>query len=79
MKEVINLVMPKSKLHSYSCPNCSIYPNDNELGYKVKGVKYPKRYNERKGFNGSCDYWDWDEVHYCKKCKHEFYFTNGAY
>jgi biotin synthase-related radical SAM superfamily protein len=77
--------MPKSeevyKLpygHSYSCPTCKEPPPDNETGYRRNKQKYPKCFNERKGYNGD-DYWDWEEVHYCSKCKIEYYFTNGAY
>lgn len=77
MKEWIKLNMPKSK--DYSCPTCGTDYNDKELCYKVKGVQYPKYFNERKGFTPHGDYHNWDEVHFCKKCKQEYYFDNGAY
>lgn len=73
-KEIYNL--PNGE--SYSCPTCKTAPPERDFGYKVNKTKYPKYYNECKGFNGET-YHDWDEVHFCKKCKIEYYFTNGAY
>jgi len=66
------------KSHNYDCPICNTLHNDHDLGYEVDGEKYPKYYNERKGWNGDL-YHDWQEVHKCKNCKTEYHFDNGAY
>lgn len=68
--------LPRGK--EYRCPTC-LEPPPEDTQYTRNKKKYPRYYNEVKGFNGSNNYWDWDEVHYCKKCKIEYYFTNGAY
>ena len=67
------------KVKDYKCPKCGLIHNDNENGYKVTGVKYPKIINERKGSTMDGSYWDWDELHKCQKCKTEYWFPNGAY
>lgn len=75
----VKLEMPKSKYTEYSCPTCKTYPNDNEIGYKVKGIQYPKYFNRHRGSTPNGNFDNWDEVHWCKKCKQEFYFENGGY
>jgi len=77
--QYIQLKIPRSKPQTYCCPTCGSIPSYNDLGYRVRGVKYPKYFNEREGSTPDGNYHDWDEVHYCKKCKQEFYFENGAY
>lgn len=67
------------KVKDYKCPNCGLIHNDNENGYKVGGVKYPKYLNEHKGSDMDGMYWDWSELHKCQKCKTEYWFRNGAY
>lgn len=70
-------LIPKAKDYKCPCGNVA-HEYDPAKGYKVKGVLYPKYFNERKGYNGD-DYHDWEEIHFCKKCKKEYWFTNGAY
>ena len=68
--------LPKS--HEYNCPTCKKpHPEFNKF-YRANNKQYPKYWNERKGLAGD-DYWDWEEVHYCEKCKIEYYYSNGAY
>lgn len=64
---------------NYCCPNCKKPPPDNDLGYKGKGEKWPKYKNESQGSTMDGSYHDWDEIHYCRKCKIEYYYSNGAY
>lgn len=66
------------KAKEYSCPNCGEM-NDDEDGYEINGETYPKWFNESKGSTLDGNYWDWDEVHCCKKCKTKYWFRNGAY
>lgn len=80
------LIKPRTKIpddviwtSDYHCPKCGEESCDSDMGYKVKGEKYPIYINNRKGYNGSGDYYDWEEIHRCKKCKTKFVFTNGAY
>jgi hypothetical protein len=61
----------------FCCPTCKTDPPDRD--YTVKGKKYPRCVNAHSGFNGDYDYNDWDEIHYCRKCKIEYYFTNGSH
>lgn len=64
---------------NYNCPQCKEDHPLTDTSYRRKGKKYPERYNHTIGFNGNGDFDDWDEVHYCRKCKIEYWFTNGAY
>lgn len=67
----------RNKMFEYSCPKCDEEPP--EEFYDVKGVTYPLVFNEQKGSTIDGNFWDWDEVHYCKKCDCKFWYTNGAY
>jgi len=86
MKDIFNVSkMPRSKevydlprAKDYSCPNCGIPAPEYDLWYIVDKKRYPLCYNESKGWNGD-QYHDWDEVHKCKGCKTEYYYSNGAY
>lgn len=73
-EDVYNL--PRAK--NYACPQCGKDHPDSDQGYKGGGKRYPRYVNERKGWAGDY-YHDWEEVHYCRKCKIEYYLTNGAY
>lgn len=66
------------KSKNYECPNCGQDHDDSEE-YKIDGVTYPKCFNESKGSTIDGNYWDWDELHCCEKCKTLFWFQNGAY
>lgn len=65
---------------NYTCPTCGSEPPDpGEIYLATKSkIEYPQYFNNRKYYNGSYDMHDWEELHYCKKCKKEYWFHNGA-
>lgn len=67
------------EVKNYKCPDCGEYPNDNNEGYVINGVKYPKISNENKGSNLDGSYHNWDEEHRCENCGKKYWFENGAY
>ena len=69
--------LPKA-INIGNCPQCGKPHQEFDKYYWANNKQYPKYWNERKGWTGD-DYWDWEEVHFCKNCKIEYYYTNGAY
>ena len=68
------------KAKEYSCPNCDEqWDGYDEEPYDVNEEQYPKIYNENRGSTIDGNYWDWDEVHRCKKCETIYWFRNGGY
>lgn len=69
------------RVYNYSCPNCDNTEDNYDLsvGYFIGLDNYPKMFNERKGSTYDGNYWDWDELHCCTKCKRKYWFRNGAY
>jgi|TARA_R110000851_G_scaffold85152_3_gene185339 hypothetical protein len=63
----------------YSCPNCGVSYNDTTETYMTNNERYPKCFNESKGYTMDGSYWDWDEVHCCENCETKYWFSNGAY
>lgn len=65
-------------IDGYKCPYCE-NDNNNDEKYIVNNMEYPIIYNESKGFNGDCNYWNWEELHICQKCGSQYKISNGAY
>jgi thiol-disulfide isomerase/thioredoxin len=71
-------------LKEYCCPICGYEPPEED--YKVKGVLYPKITTHNKkiddmvimNFNGEYSFYDWNETHWCPKCRKEFSFDNSS-
>lgn len=62
------------------CPHCYEPHNDDDGRlYDVDGIKYPKCFNQRKGYTLGGDFNDWDEMHCCEECGTKFWFENGLY
>lgn len=74
-----NTVLGAVEVKDYKCPKCGEMHNDQDDGYEVNNVKYPKYLNESKGSTMDGNYHDWDELHKCEHCKTEYWFRNGAY
>jgi predicted nucleic-acid-binding Zn-ribbon protein len=80
----------KTKFGEYGCPKCGYDEYINDSNYEHKGFymirkelkreKYPK-YGKTKylnpGYMGGARY-EWDETHWCPKCRQEFTVTNSA-
>lgn len=70
--------MEESEYPDHCCPTCGKEPEEFYGRYeKINGKSYPVFSKERKYFNGNNDMHDWDETHYCKKCKQEWAFSTG--
>ena len=69
------------KGNEYSCPKCGKQEDEYDIneGYDVDGEHYPQQFNESRGSTIDGNYWYWDEVHCCTKCKIKYWFNNGAY
>jgi hypothetical protein len=63
------------KDYEWMCPICNWeFP---EGDYKVNKQKYP-RIEEERPSQGEYNGYEWIEVHKCKRCKYEWWFSNSS-
>ena len=69
---------PESQSTPSGCPTCGEHHYDqNDRGrYDIGGTKYPRIGNGQYIYMPEPVY-EWDEIHYCIKCKKEYRFKNA--
>lgn len=65
--------------NSYACPTCGYVDESGDDFYVVGSKTYPICCNERLSGGPDGTIHDWDEVHCCRHCGHEYWFSNGCF